>query len=92
MDAFLPRNRHLLIEPVAKEEEEKPFLLPEDYEALLPRFTVAKVLRQSPDCTNILNNDEEIHVVVNSTMIEEIVIGENTHHVVLENYVIGILS
>ena len=92
MDAFLPRNRHLLIEPVVKEKEEKPFLLPEDYEALLPRFTVAKVLRQSPDCTNILNNDEEVYVVVNSTMIEEIVIGENTHHVVLENYVIGILS
>jgi hypothetical protein len=92
MGAFLPRNRHLLIEPVAKEEEEKPFLLPEDYEALLPRFTVAKLLRQSPDCTSVTHNDDDMYVVVNSTMIEEIVIGENTHHVVLENYVIGILS
>ena len=92
MDNFLPRNRHLLIEPIVKEKEEKPFLLPEGYEELLPRFTVAKLLRQSPDCTNILHNDEEVHVVVNSTMIEEIVIGEDTHHVVLENYVIGILS
>ena len=92
MDDFLPRNRHLLIEPVVKEEEEKPFLLPEDYEELLPRFTVAKLLRQSPDCTNIAHNDDEVYVVVNSTMIEEIAIGENTHHVVLENYVMGVLS
>jgi hypothetical protein len=92
MGAFLPRNRHLLIEPVVKEKEEKPFLLPEDYEVLLPRFTVAKLLRQSPDCTSITHNDDDIHVVVNSTMIEEIVIGEDTHHVVLENYVIGTLS
>ena len=92
MGDFLPRNRHLLIEPVAKEEEEKPFLLPEGYQVLLPRFTVAKLLRQSPDCTSILHNDDDVYVVVNSTMIEEIVIGESTHHVVLENHVIGILS
>ena len=92
MGTFLPKNRHLLIEPVVKEKEEKPFLLPEDYEELLPRFTVAKLLRQSPDCNSIIHNDDEVYVVVNSTMIEEIVIGEDTHHVVLENYVIGTLS
>ena len=92
MDNFLPRNRHLLIEPIVKEKEEKPFLLPEDYEELLPRFTVAKLLRQSPDCTNITHNDDDTYIVVNSTMIEEITVGENTHHVVLENYVMGVLS
>ena len=92
MDDFLPKNRHLLIEPLVKEEEAKPFLLPEDYQKPPPKFTVAKLLRQSPDCTNIIHNDDDMRVVVNTNMIEEIIIGENTHHVVLENYVIGTLS
>ena len=92
MDAFLPKNRHLLIEPLVEEEEAKPFLLPEDYQKPMSKYTVAKLLRQSPDCTNITHVDDNMHIVVNTNMIEEIVIGENTHHVVLENYVIGILS
>ena len=92
MDDFLPKNRHLLIEPLVREEETKPFLLPEDYQKALPKYTVAKLLRQSPDCTNITHVDDNIRVVVNTNMIEEITIGENTHHVVLENYVIGVLS
>ena len=78
-----------MIEPLVKEKEEKPFLLPEDYEVLLPRFTIAKLLRQSPDCTSITHNDDDMHVVVNTTMIEEIEVDGETYHVVLENYVVG---
>tara|TARA_R100000008_G_scaffold31836_1_gene17756 strand:- start:335 stop:613 length:279 start_codon:yes stop_codon:yes gene_type:complete len=89
MSLFQPRNRHLLIEPVPIEEEEKPFLLPEDYRPLLPRFTVAKLLRQSPDCASIFRTGDIRLVVVNSSMIEEIEIQGVTYHVVLENHVIG---
>ena len=91
---FVPINRHLLVEPVHQSEEEAKILLPEDYKPKEP-FAIVKLLTASAEVNSGRNSYHfEIgnKLVVNANMLEQIKVQDQVFHVILENYVIGILS
>ncbi len=91
---FVPINRHLLVEPVLQTEEEAKILLPEDYKPKDP-FAVVKLLKASSEANSGKNSyhfEVGKKLVVNANMLEEIKVQNEVFHVILENYVIGVLS
>ncbi len=89
---FNPRNRHLYIEIINQREpgDESQILLPEDYRPNKDVFVRARLLDWAADCNGAYL--EEDIIVVKQNMIEEIKVGKEVFHLVLENYVMGILE
>ena len=87
---FKPVNRHILID-VSRNEESggSSIILPEDYKPQQQKHSVVQVLNKSDDVKFDLVVGSKI--VVDSSMIEEIVINNTTYNVILENYVVGVL-
>ena len=94
-----PVNRHIVIVPHRKQNEtESGVLLPEDFvrDENEDRYITATVVSVAKDCSQAfqrLNSrvGEEKQIVVDRSMIEDIVLGDKTYHTILENYVVGIL-
>ena len=90
-----PLNRHITIVPHFTKKKETDVLLPEGYKQQESRFVKATIVDVASDCTETLRHARYTgqggcEVVVDRSMIEEVEIGERTHYVVLENYVLGI--
>ena len=86
---FEPRNRHLLVEKIEKDEEEQTdILLPEGYKQV-DEYTLLRVLATSPDCILIARKGEK--VVAPTHMIQDINVGEQSYSIVLENHICGVL-
>ena len=87
---FNPVNRYILIEThAAKDTAESLIVLPEDYKPEQQKHSVVRVIEKSDDVKfNLLVGSK---IVVDSSMIEEIVINNTTYNVILENYVVGVL-
>lgn len=94
--ALKPVNRHLAIVPHFKQEEtESGVLLPEDFKKEESRFIKATVIDVATDCKEDFKSLRYAsvgtkEVVIDKSMIEEIEVGEKTHYMILENYVVGI--
>tara|TARA_R110000824_G_scaffold67377_8_gene174578 strand:+ start:24170 stop:24454 length:285 start_codon:yes stop_codon:yes gene_type:complete len=88
-----PLNRHLLIEKVEMEEEkqeESLVLVPDDYKlAKKSLHGVYNIIDAAEDCEKVLNCKNK-KVVVDETMVQEIVLSNKTYYLVLENYVYGV--
>ena len=85
-----PCNRHIYIDPVAvQEEEESLLILPEHY-TTLPPYMLGLVLDVADDCKINVKKDDV--VVVDTSMIQHVEINEESFHLVLENYVMGVLE
>tara|TARA_R100000030_G_scaffold41142_1_gene30902 strand:+ start:28 stop:315 length:288 start_codon:yes stop_codon:yes gene_type:complete len=82
-------NRHVLVELVEEEEEEKQSLiaLPQDYKKTESPYTVVKVLQISDDCKLFLEQGDL--VVIERRMLTEIEIKGEKNYLVLENYIYG---
>lgn len=95
-----PVNRHLsLVLSPEKEpdKEQSKVLLPDNYSAKKDKYTLATVVDVSSDCSEAFKSlvhvpSETRKVIVDRSMIEEVVVGDRTHHLVLENYVVGIIK
>ena len=88
---FKPVNRHILIDLDQRNDEQKSLImLPEDYKPEQQKHSVVQVLNKSDDVKFDLSTGSKI--VVDSSMIEEIVINNTIYNVILENYVVGVLS
>ena len=90
---FSPVNRHLLIEKIKKEQEKEDslFLVTEEYKmAKKSLHEVYNVIDASEDCEKVLDCKNK-EVVVDETMVKEIVLSNKTYYLVLENYVFGVL-
>ena len=88
-----PRNRHLLVEflPEEKKEEENPaVLLPESYSPVKDQYITVKVIETAPDC--LINCESGQTIVVERSMLNEIKFEDNIFHLVLENYVLGVIE
>jgi co-chaperonin GroES (HSP10) len=82
-----PHNRYILVEPGVEEEKENSILLPEDYTPTKSRHEVVRVVRTSNDCKiEVCENDM---IIVDSSMIEKIKLGEEDLYFILENYVLA---
>ena len=91
---LIPRNRHLVVEPILREEQEEgsKVLLPDDYlksKREEPHISV-RVLQVAPDCDiNVCKGDI---AVIESRMLQEIDIQNVKVNIILQNYVLGVLS
>ena len=93
-----PVNRHLLIVPHFKREEpnESGILLPEDYKPQEERYIIATVVDVAQDCAEPFQKLRrgtfaDKTVIVDKSMIEEVNVKDKTNHLILENYVVGLL-
>ena len=86
---FEPRNRHLLVEKIEKDEEEQTdILLPEGYKQV-DEYALLRVLASSPDCSITARRGEK--VVAPTHLIQDINVGEQSFSIVLENHICGVL-
>jgi co-chaperonin GroES (HSP10) len=85
---MIPFNRHLLVEPITEEEkkEHATVLVPDDYRPA-PRHARVKVLEKAEDCKIPVFSGAI--VIVNSSMIEEVKVGEEVYSLILENHILG---
>ena len=84
-----PRNRHLLVEKIKKDKEEKVRIhLPDDYQKI-EEYTLLRVLSVSPDCSSAPRKGEKI--VAPTHLVQDINIGELSFSIVLENHVYGVV-
>ena len=88
---FEPRNRHLLLEPTAKEEqEESTILVPDDYVVKKSPHGLYKIKKIAEDCERFDEADADKLAIVNDGMVEEIKVRDRTYYLLLENYVYGL--
>ncbi len=86
-----PLNRHILIDLDQRTDEQKSLIvLPEDYKPEQEKHSVVQVINKSEDVKLDLWAGNKI--VVDSSLIEEIVVNNTTYNVILENYVVGVLA
>ena len=86
-----PINRHLLINKIEPEQEEKhsTFLLPEDYKTKTEeRYVAVKIVDVSEDSDKFHEYHKGKTCIVESGMIEEIRHAQNTYNIIGENYVV----
>tara|TARA_Y100001970_G_scaffold236371_1_gene296091 strand:+ start:438 stop:770 length:333 start_codon:yes stop_codon:yes gene_type:complete len=94
-----PINRHITIVPhprSSKQDSDSTVLLPEDFAAEDERYITATVLDIAADCSPALrelrgSGNKNRTVVVERSMVEEIVVNNKSYFTVLENYVLGIM-
>ena len=90
-----PLNRHLLVIPHFKEAKTPSgVFLPDDYDPEKVRYIEATVIKISPDCSESIrkikyNLSDESRIVIDSSMLQEIVVSDKKHYMILENYVLG---
>ena len=94
-----PVNRHIVIVPHKNQNEtESGVLLPEDFirDEDEARYTTATVVAVATDCSpafqRIYNDtSQEKLIVVDKSMIEDVILCDKTYHVILENYVVVVV-
>ena len=87
---FKPVNRYILVEEKKEEIRESLIVLPEDYQPTEERYTTVEVKEVAEDVRFKLLPSTKI--VIDKSMMEEITIGSTNYSVILDNYVVGIVS
>ncbi len=83
---IFPKNKHILVEPIQEEEEEKSqVLLPTDYQKQKD-YVVAKVLSVHDSVKSEIQ--EGSLVVAEPNMIREVTLEGGTHYLLQANYVL----
>ena len=87
-----PRNRHLLVYVCEKPEpeQERAFLLPENYDAPKSQYAAVSVLAVAPDVSQRVLAGET--AIVERSMLNEVTFEGETFYLVLENYILGIVE
>ena len=91
---FTPLNRHVHIELGTAELNETVtgILLPDDFKPNEQRYGTATVLSSSEDVKFSKHLRKGAQVVIDRSMVEEINFGDKSINVILENYILGIIS
>ncbi len=100
IESLRPLNRYLVIIPHVKQNQtSNGVLLPDDWKPEEERFIEATVLDIAPDCSDHIRKinygslqGETKKIIIDRTMIEKISVKDKTHHVILENYVVGVFK
>ena len=86
-----PRNRHLLVEPIPEEEQEtSAVLLPDNYRPVKSQHVAVRLLEKAPDCSIQCSHGSVL--IVEGSMVNEICHDNQVFHLVLENYVLGVIE
>jgi len=87
---FYPRNRYLLVEKqLEKEEDNKGFILPDDYKRKDGPLQVVKLLNACEGSSYV--NDEGKLLVVPSHLVESLDMEGQTFYIIPENAVYGVM-
>ena len=98
LERIKPVNRHILIVPHVEKKDLRTasgVVLPEDYEPENESHIEATVIDVADDCSKQFNSlrygaiAEDRRIIVQSSMIQEISLNFRVHHMILENYVVG---
>lgn len=86
-----PQNRHLLVEVLESEQEDKPtILVPEDYTVRTANeYQLVRILATAPDSSLF---DVGQCAVVEGHMIKSVGVGSSPYQLVLENYVLALVE
>ena len=87
---FKPVNRYVLVEEAKENAQESLIVLPDDYKPIEDRYVMVEVKEVADDVRFTLCPGSKI--VVDRSMMEEIKIGATNYSVILDNYVVGIVS
>ena len=87
-----PRNRHLLVSliPDEEEQEKSAVLLPDNSRPTKSRHVAVRLLEKAPDCKIECAHGSVL--IVEASMLNEIAHNNQTFHLVLENYVLGVIE
>tara|TARA_R110000824_G_scaffold79224_2_gene199631 strand:- start:2537 stop:2821 length:285 start_codon:yes stop_codon:yes gene_type:complete len=87
-----PRNRHILVLPIEEQEdqEERAVLLPESYRKPQSPYAAVSVVVAAPDVSQLFIAGDTL--VVERSMLKEIPFEGSTYHLVLENYILGVVQ
>jgi co-chaperonin GroES (HSP10) len=89
--SFKPVNRYILIDLAFQEEKtEQLIVLPESYKKPEEKHTTVACLSWADDVRFELNYMDEL--IIDRKMVEEIKVGRDTFHLILDNYVLGVLK
>jgi co-chaperonin GroES (HSP10) len=91
---FKPVNRylHVDIEQNKDNQTESGILLPDNFKPNEQRYVCAKVISVSDDSKFSEHITEGSIIIVDKSMIEEINFIDKSINVVLENYILGVVS
>jgi len=99
---FKPLNRYLLIEKPDKNNKETPsgIFLPDDYKPSEDPHAVVKIIdyaedvRFKDDLNNLMSQTavRDLYVIIDKSMIEEIVYNGTNYSMILDNYVKGVFT
>tara|TARA_R100001510_G_C7585332_1_gene156859 strand:- start:250 stop:567 length:318 start_codon:yes stop_codon:yes gene_type:complete len=93
---LVPINRHVLVVPhFSKNENESKVLLPDDFELSKDRYIEATVIDVAEDCTSPIKrlrygSLDPNKIVIDSSMLEEVILKDKTHYMILENYIVAL--
>ena len=93
MKTLTPFNRHIIVQPEADEpdEETAAILLPDEYRPR-PAYVVAKVVSVAEDCKAARSLKPGDRILCNNSMVEEVKIDGEAYYLLLENYVLCLVS
>ena len=95
---FVPLNKHLLIEEIDLSEKQDSLVsLPEDYiRKSSDRYCTVRFICHAEDCISLyeelFNSSGDVILVVEKSMIEEVIIKDNKYSIVHQNYVVGVME
>ena len=87
---FKPVNRHVLIDIQENNSDKPAIILPDDYKPSKDKYCSAVVVNSADDIRFKLIDGSKI--IVDQSMIEQIVINQTTYNVILDNYIVGIID
>jgi len=91
-----PLNRYVTIVPhFGTKKTDNGVLLPEDFKEKESRFVKATIVEIATDCKEDLKRMQrtsktEVTAIVDRSMIEVVELADRKHHVILENYILGV--
>jgi co-chaperonin GroES (HSP10) len=89
-----PRNRHLvvekIVEPTPDTSVSSAILLPDDYRPVDSPHSYVRIFDIAPDCTIAVSKGDT--VLVETHMLQELEIADQKTCLVLENYILGVLT
>ena len=85
-------NRHIMVEILYEQEEEKDkgFLLPEDYMKPKSPYALGKIITYADDCNLSLYTGDVI--IFQRSMLQEMEIKGQKIYLILENYILGSIN
>ena len=88
-----PFNRHLLVQPeVVEQSDDAPSILVPDEYRPKSAFATVKVLAVAADCKAAATLQPGDRILCNNSMVEEVKIDGEAYYLLLENYVLCLVS